>query len=122
MGADASNSGRMKWLRVVAAVAVLALATLASSLHGVPQTLPGAALGWRLLFHVERAAGILGLAGTIWLISWRGLRGEFPIRFGQIEYSAKETAQDAETVTKGLETRVRWLEAIVGIGDPPPLD
>jgi hypothetical protein len=85
-----------------------------------PGHLPGAALDWRLLFHVERAAAALAILGGVWLVVWRGLHGEFPIKFGNLEYAAKEAAANSEEATEAQELRLQLVEAILGIADPPP--
>jgi hypothetical protein len=79
--------------RLVLAGLVLAAVTYASYKRGVPASgLPGAALGWRFLFHLERASVVLATAGIVLLVVWRALHGEFPIKFGNVEYAAKDAA------------------------------
>jgi hypothetical protein len=84
---------------------------------GLPATLPGAAFGWNALFHVERAAAVMGAVGLVVLIGARALKGEFPIKFGQVEYAQKQ-AKAAAGVTEAQERRLRVLEALNGIRDP----
>ena len=104
-------------LRAVAIIGVVAAAVFASHVHGVPATLPGVALDWRLLFHVERAGALLGAVGTVFVVGWRASQGELPVRFGQLEY-----AQRASSATAGMaerhEHRIRILEVLSGIRDP----
>jgi hypothetical protein len=117
----------MQWLkthgwRILLASAILAAAIEASNLHGVPASLPAPALGWRLLFHVERAVVLLTAIGAVLLVGWRALHGEFPIKFGQLEYAAKEAADQTENVTGGLERRLQLVEGLIGIAEPTPKD
>jgi hypothetical protein len=115
----------MAWIkthgwRVLLAAAVLGLAVWASDRHGVPKNLPAAALGWRLLFHVERAVVLLTAVGAVLLVGWRALHGEFPVKFGQLEYAAKEAAAKAETASDAQERRIQILEVLTGIAEPTP--
>jgi hypothetical protein len=83
-----------------------------SSLAGTPhdvhgaETLPGVALGWRLLFHIERASAVLGATGTALLIAWRGAHGEWPIKFGNLEYAPKETVEVTADMISALNERL----------------
>jgi hypothetical protein len=106
--------------RVLLAAAVLAIAFWASNEHGVPKNLPAPALGWRLLFHVERAVVLLTAIGAVLLVGWRALHGEFPIKFGQLEYAAKETADKTDSLTGVFEQRLQLVEGLIGIADPAP--
>jgi hypothetical protein len=84
----------------------------------VPEILPGIALGWDALFHVERAGAMLGAIGVVLLIAARALAApEFPVRLGSIEYAAKEAAVDTETLSESHEPRIRLLEALAGVRD-----
>lgn len=99
---------------------VFGLVIYASDSAGVPEKLPGSAFGWTLLFHCLRAAAILGVLGVVLLIGYRAMKGEFPIKFGNVEYAVKEAAEKAETATEAQERRIQFLEAILGIGSAPP--
>lgn len=92
--------------------ALVFAAVLALSIgSGRPAKLPGAALGWVWLLHVERAAVALGAVGTVWLVGWRALHGHFPMKFGNIEY-AGELLASADTVN-AHEKRLEMLEDYV---------
>lgn len=105
-----------------AVVAVFAVAVCANSQAAVPEPLPGVALGWTALFHIERAGAILGAIGIVALIGWRALSGEFPIKFGNVEYAAKEAAAEAEEISESQERRIRVLEVLMGTRDPAALE
>ena len=96
---------------------VFGVALLASHRHGVPADLPGAALGWALLLHVERAAAVLAAGGVVLLVGWRATRGEFPIKFGHIEY-AQMAAEASAELTAAHERRIRALELINNVRPP----
>lgn len=93
-------------LKFGAAVAAFVALVGVSSLAGTPEDqrgvemLPGVALGWPLLFHLERASAIAGVVGTTLLVAWRGANGQWPIRLGNVEYAPKE----AVDVTAGVVT------------------
>lgn len=108
-----------KILKAVAVLVVFGIAVWASAKAAEPATLPGAALGWKALFHVERAAAILGALGLVFLISWRALAGEFPIKFGNVEYAAKDAAAEAKQATD-LQERRKLVEK--ARGELPELD
>lgn len=98
-----------------AAVFVVFLAAVCASSHAaVPHPLPGVALGWPALLHVERGAALLGAVGTVVLIGWRALSGEFPIKFGNVEYAVERVVAEAEEVSVSHERRIRLLEVLVG--------
>ena len=103
--------------RAVAVLLVFGAAIYASHKHGVPDKLPGAALSWNLLLHIERATVLLGGIGAVLLVGWRATHGEFPIKFGQLEY-AQKTAGAAAEVAEAQERRIRVLEVLNGIRDP----
>lgn len=93
-----------------------------STRSAIPDPLPGVAMGWTALFHIERAGALLGAIGVVCLIAWRALSGEFPIKFGNIEYEAKVTAAEAKNLSALQEQRIRVLEVLAGIRDPSTLE
>ncbi|HEY5815380.1 MAG TPA: hypothetical protein VIS95_03465 [Solirubrobacterales bacterium] len=88
----------------------------------VPELLPGVALGWEALFHVERAGAMLGAIGLVLLIAWRTLSGEFPIRFGNVEYATRDVPGEAEATSDSHEYRLRLLEVLAELRDPDILE
>src|SRR4051794_24314491 len=93
---DASHNGVRTLACFAAACVVFGLVVYASDKVGVPhdahrrENLPDISLDWRLLFHVQRATALLAVVGTVGLIAWRGARGEWPIKFGNVEYAPKK--------------------------------
>lgn len=107
----------MAW-RAAIVVAMFAGVVYASYQQSVPKKLPGAAFDWVFLFHVERAAALLATVGVVLLVGVRAMRGEFPIKFGQVEYPAKEVGEKARAATAAQEERIQLLEERV-FGIPP---
>lgn len=105
--------------RVAIAALILAIAIAGSDHHGVPKTLPSTALGWRLLFHVERALVLLAAIGAVLLVGWRALHGEFPDRFGQLQYPVREAVAKVGDATDAQELRLQIIEGKLGIAPPP---
>jgi hypothetical protein len=101
--------------KAMAPVFVFGLALVGSVACGSPARLPGAALGWTPLLHVERASAALAVMGTVWLVGWHALHGRFPIKFGNIEY-ANETRASAATVD-GHEQRLELIEDYLALAD-----
>lgn len=113
---------RKKVAKGVLVFIVFAGAVYLSTCASVPASLPGVAMGWTALFHVERAGALLGAVGIVVLIAWRALSGEFPIKFGNIEYQAKVTAAETKNVSALQERRIRVLEVLASIRDPSTLE
>ena len=103
--------------RVAVVLGVFGVLAAISEDAGVPNKLPGAAFGWNLLFHLERAAAVLATAGVVLLVGWRAMHGEFPIKFGQVEYAQKQ-AEAAAALNQAQERRLRVLEVLNRIRDP----
>ena len=99
-------------MRLILVAALFAGVAYTSHRQGVPETLPGAALGWILLFPVERAAALLGVVGGVLLVGWKAIHGELPVKFGQIEYPAR-VVSEAHVTAENQEHRLRGLESVV---------
>lgn len=95
------------------------LALLGSLLAGTPSDLPQIAMGWPLLFHVERATVLCAAVGVVLLVGWRASRGDFPVRVGQVEYAVREAARDVALREEALEKRLRRLETLMEARDFP---
>lgn len=102
-------------LRALVVAGVFAIAVTWSVEAGTPDELPDVALGWDVLFHVLRTGALLGGAGIVLLVGWRAIHGEFPIKFGNVEYAAQDAAAAAEAATKAQEQRIRVLEVLAEI-------
>ena len=89
---------------VIAAAGVLALSFAA----GTPETgeLPEVALGWPLLFHVERTGALTAILAGLVVVGWRASRGELPTRFANIEYRVEGT----NATIRELQKQVTRLE------------
>jgi hypothetical protein len=113
------------WLRFALALIVFAAIVLASSLVGLPEDaagktdLPGLALGWPLLFHVLRAAAFVGAVGTVVLVAWRGSQGDWPIKFGNVEYAPKQAVAITADALEKQDRRLRLIEAKLGLDKAP---
>jgi hypothetical protein len=103
------------------AVFLLAAASLIGSLSAAARRpYPGVALGWGLLYHVERACFLLGVVALFVLIVWRALKAEFPIKFGPLlEYAPKEAVQVSRRMQVNLEERIVTIENRLKIGPRP---
>lgn len=110
-------SARRRALGLLVFLAAAAGALAASYSAEASKPYPGVALGWGLLYHVERAGLLLGIAALFVLVTWRALHGEFPIKFGQIlEYAPREVLPLFERMQENLEERVATIEDEIGIG------
>ncbi len=101
---------------VIAAAGVLALSFSA----GTPATgeLPEVALGWPLLFRVERAGALAAILAGLVVVGWRASRGELPTRFANIEYRVEGT----NATIRELQKQVAWLEFQLELRDTGPLE
>jgi hypothetical protein len=107
------------WWRPLPALALLLIAALLSVGAGTPGELPGVALGWPLLLHLERAAVLVAGLGLVVLVGARATMGRFPFRLGQIEYAMEEmTTEFAKTVRVQGER----LDALEAASAPPSVD
>lgn len=88
---------------------LLLAATALSASAGVPVELPGVALGWPLLLHLERGALLVAGLALVVLVGARATLGKFPARLGQIEYAVSEFDKDAGA----WEERLAEVEAAV---------
>ncbi|MFN8113284.1 MAG: hypothetical protein U0R51_08785 [Solirubrobacterales bacterium] len=98
--------------RRLAGIALFVCATGASVIAGEPPggELPDVSLGWPILLYLERAAVAVGILGFTVLIIWRAGRGEFPVRFGNVEYEARSVASQMDEGIEVLELRIEQLE------------
>lgn len=105
------------------AVALFLALVVVSSLVGTPhnarhvETLPSVALGWRLLFHVERASALIGALGLVGLVAWRGAHGDLPTKVGNVEYAPKEAVRVTADALAKQDARLRLVEERLGLAD-----
>jgi hypothetical protein len=98
-------------LGVAIALLTGAASIVGSYSAGAPRPDPGIALGWGLLFHLERASLLVGVIALFALVSWRALQGELPIKFGQIlEYAPPEALSLFDRLQNSLDARIASLE------------
>jgi hypothetical protein len=121
---EGTSSSRARLIRrafaVLVSLAIAGAALAASYSAASPTPYPGVALGWSLLYHVERAGLLLGIVALFVLVVWRALNAEFPIKFGQIlEYAPREALPIFERMQANLEERIATLEDQIGIGIEP---
>lgn len=96
-------------MRFALAALGFGLAIYVSHRVGIPHDskgradLPDAALDWRLLFHVERAAALIATAGAVLLIAWNGVHGDWPRKFANVEFAPKETPQITALALRKVE-------------------
>lgn len=83
---------------------------------------PPVAMGSVILLHTLRAGLFLGVAGAVLLIGWRATAGDFPIRFANVEYSAKRTAIESERTDATHARRLLVLEVLAGIRSASDLE
>ena len=116
------------WLRFVGAVAAFVVLVAVSSAVGVPhdahgrEALPAVALDWRLLFHIQRAGAMLAAIGVVLLVAWRGAHGDWPVKFGQVEYAPKEAVAVTADALAKQDRRLQLLEATAGLLDTTPIE
>lgn len=79
-----------------AILALYCLLVAASVVYGAPQPLPGVALGYPALLHVERAAALLGGLGAVLLVTYRTAQANFPSSLGNVTYSDRSDVKELE--------------------------
>jgi hypothetical protein len=96
---------------VTVSVLAGAASMIGSYCAGAPRPYPSVALGWGLLFHLERAGLLVGILALFVLVSWRALQGDLPIKFGQIlEYAPPEALSLLDRLQNSLDARIASLE------------
>jgi len=111
---------RANWWRPIPALALLAVAAVLSTTAGTPDRLPGVALGWSLLLHLERGAVLVAGLAFVILIGARATLGHFPFRLGQIEYAVAEMNQQIELTKRFHQEQMDALEDVLDNGPIGP--
>ena len=68
---------KANWWRPIPVLALLAVAATLSAAAGTPSSLPGVALGWPLLLHLERAVALVAGLALVVLVGVRATMGHF---------------------------------------------
>jgi ABC-type Fe3+ transport system permease subunit len=102
---------KANWWRPIPALVLLALAVILSSAAGTPSELPGVALGWPLLLHLERAVVLVAGLGLVVLVGARATMGQFPFRLGQIEYAMEQMTAELDETAQAQDELLDALEA-----------
>jgi hypothetical protein len=93
------------WLVMVPGLYVAGL--VASVLYGTSARLPGVALGFPVLLHLERAGAILAVMSGVAIFSYMTSLGHLPSQFGNvIGYSIADRQDDLQRVTAELEQEI----------------
>ena len=79
----------------LAAAATFVAALLITLISGVPQPLPGIALGSEPLFYIERGVAVFGILVVAMSLLGRGLRGELPSQLSTTGVSYPESLERA---------------------------
>ncbi len=90
----------------------------ASVLYGTPAKLPGVALGFPMLLHLERAGAVLAVVSVVSIFAYMTSLGHLPSQFGNvIGYPVAERQHELERLTAELDRRIerpppsRWRKA-----------
>ncbi len=93
------------WLIVIPCLYVGGL--VASVLYGTPAKLPGVALGFPTLLHLERAGAVLAVVSVVSIFSYMTSLGHLPSQFGNvIGYPIADRQHELERSTTELDRRI----------------
>ena len=93
------------WLIVIPGIYVGCVA--ASVLYGTPTKLPGVALGFPMLLHLERAGAVLAVVSVVSIFAYMTSLGHLPSQFGNvIGYPVAERQHELERLTAELDRRI----------------
>jgi hypothetical protein len=95
----------------VVALAVAVAAILVSLAEGIPDGLPGVALGSTVLLHAERALALFAVVIAALSVVRQATRGRLPIEFSTsgLRYEA-EAADDMAAAVADLQAQIDDLE------------
>jgi hypothetical protein len=105
---------KANWWRPIPGLALLAVAAALSMSAGTPSDLPGLALGWPLLLHLERGTALVAALGVVALVGVRATMGRFPVRLGQVEYAGRVMSEFDEAARSDGD-RLDALEGAVAL-------
>ncbi len=93
------------WLIAIPTIYVGGL--IASALYGTPAKLPGVALGFPILLHLERAGAVLAVFSIVSIFAYMTSLGHLPSQFGNvIGYSVADRQHELEGLTAELDRRI----------------
>jgi hypothetical protein len=101
---------KANWWRPIPAVALLGVAAALSATAGTPVVMPGIALEWPLLLHLERGALLLAGLALVLLVGTRATMGQFPFRLGQLEYAVAEINEQFEQTKRFHQEQIDALD------------
>ena len=100
------------WLVVISVISIAGFTT--SVLYGTPAKLPGVALGFPLLLHLERAAALLAVLAGVAVFAYMTSLGHLPSQLGNIGYATvdRQHALDRQVteLRQEIGTRLGPLE------------
>jgi hypothetical protein len=93
------------WLVAIPGIYVAGL--VASVLYGTPAKLPGLALGFPMLLHLERAGAVLAVVSVVSIFAYMTSLGHLPSQFGNvIGYPVADRQHELERLTAELGRRI----------------
>ena len=93
------------WLIVIPCI--YAGGFVASVLYGAPAKLPGVALGFPVLLHLERAGAVLAVVSVVSTFAYMTSLGHLPSQFGNmIGYPVPDRQHELEDLTVELRRRM----------------
>lgn len=100
------------WLILIPGICITCF--VASLLYGTPAKLPGVALGFPVLLHLERAVAVLAVIAVVSIFAYMTSLGYLPNQLGNIGYSAvgRQHVLDRHVaeLKQTIESRLRPLE------------
>jgi hypothetical protein len=93
------------WLVVIPGIYVGGV--VASVLYGAPAKLPGVALGFPMLLHLERAGAVLAVVSVVSIFAYMTSLGHLPSQFGNvIGYPVADRQHELEQLTAEVDRRI----------------
>jgi hypothetical protein len=93
------------WLIVIPGIYVGGF--VASVLYGTPAKLPGVALGFPMLLHLERAGAVLAVVSVVSIFAYMTSLGHLPSQFGNvIGYPVADRQHELERLTAEFGRRI----------------
>lgn len=93
-------------------VALLGIAVVVSLIEGVPERLPGVALGSEVLLHVERAGAVFAIVVAILSVLAQAARGRLPTQLSTAGLAYEpDAAAVAANAVDSLQGQVERMEA-----------